>query len=230
MIKTILWDMDDTLLDFPAAESAALKSLFVQFGLPECTDDMIARYSNINRSYWERLERGEITKQEVLIGRYREFFCGEGIDISIVEQFNEAYQLKLGDTIVFLDDSKTIVEDLKGRYAQYIVSNGTVIAQTKKLQRSGFDQLMDGVFLSEEVGYEKPAREFFDKVLEEIPKTDKKEIMIVGDSLTSDMLGGKRAGIVTCWYNKKKTVNHTGLCPDYEIENLKEIYKILDES
>ena len=110
MITTILWDVDATLLDFLAAEKAAIKKLFQEFDLGECTDEMIRRYSKINRSYWERLECGELTKPEVLVGRFREFFETEGICSDVAEVFNERYQLCLGDTIVFRDDSYEIVK------------------------------------------------------------------------------------------------------------------------
>ena len=110
MISTILWDVDGTLLDFIAAEKAAIKTLFGEFNLGQCSDEMIKRYSEINKTYWQRLERGEITKQEVLVGRFKEFFKSEGIDISVVEEFNSLYQLRLGDTIVYHDDSLEIIK------------------------------------------------------------------------------------------------------------------------
>ena len=146
MIKTILWDVDRTLLDFDAAERAAIQSLFVEFGLGECSDEQVARYSVLNMKYWEKLERGEITKPQVLVGRFEEFFAEEGIDVSLAPQFNDAYQLRLGDTIVYRDDSYEIVKSLRGKVRQCVVSNGTVVAQTKKLTRSGLGALMDGVF------------------------------------------------------------------------------------
>ena len=118
MITTILWDVDATLLDFLAAEKAAIKKLFQEFDLGECTDEMIRRYSKINRSYWERLECGELTKPEVLVGRFREFFETEGICSDVAEVFNERYQLCLGDTIVFRDDSYEIVKSLRGKVKQ----------------------------------------------------------------------------------------------------------------
>lgn len=149
MIKTILWDVDRTLLDFDAAERAAIQSLFVEFGLGECSEEQVARYSVLNMKYWEKLERGEITKPQVLVGRFEEFFAEEGIDVSLAPQFNDAYQLRLGDTIVYRDDSYEIVKSLRGKVRQCVVSNGTVVAQTKKLTRSGLGALMDGVFLSE---------------------------------------------------------------------------------
>lgn len=221
--EVILWDIDGTLLDFAAAEKAAVKSLFVEFGLGVCTDEMLRRYSAINQKYWERLERGELTKPQILTGRFEEFFRGEGLDASLGASFNEAYQPRLGDTIVFRDNAKELVASLRGKVRQYAVSNGTVIAQTKKLQRSGLGRLMEGTFLSEEVGYEKPAKEFFDYVFRAIGPVDKEKVLIVGDSLTSDITGGNRACIRTCWYNPEGQRNDTDAKVDYEVRSLQEI-------
>ena len=204
MIRMILWDVDGTLLDFYAAEKTAVRSLFQEFGLGECTDEMISRYSKINEGFWQRLERNEITKAQVLVGRYEVFFSELGIDPGLAPAFNEKYQLRLGDTIVYRDDSLNIIKALKGKVRQYVVSNGTVAAQTKKLKLSGLGELMDGIFLSEKLGVEKPNKAFFDQVLASVGPADLSEIMIVGDSLTSDMLGGINAGIRTCWYNPEK--------------------------
>ncbi len=232
MFQVIMWDIDNTLLDFLAAEKAAIKALFPEFGLGECTDEMIARYSAINVKYWERLERKELTKPEVLVGRYVEFFEKEGLDTSKAAAFNDEYQVRLGDTIVYCDDSKTILEQLKGKYYQVASSNGTIIAQNKKLRNSGFDRIFDDVFLSEHLGHEKPAVEFFEIALEKIEKDlgrkiDKDEILIVGDSLTSDIRGGNNIGIKTCWYNPRHKENKIGEHVDYEIHDLHEIFAIL---
>lgn len=227
MFTTILWDVDGTLLDFLSAEKAAIKTLFREFHFGECTDEMISRYSAINKKYWERLERGEITKPEVLLGRFREFFEAEGIDSSIASEFNEKYQLSLGDTITYCDDSIHIIKDLQGKVKQYVVSNGTVKAQSKKLRLSGIGELMDGIFLSEQLGAEKPNILFFDQVFASIGSVDKAQVIIVGDSLTSDIQGGKNAGIATCWYNPKKAVAAAEFKADYEIEDLHEIYELL---
>ena len=227
MITTILWDMDDTLLDFHAAERVAIRSLFQRFELGECTDEMLQKYSEINRTYWERLERGELTKPQILVGRFQKFFASEGIDTEIAPEFNEAYQISLGDTIVYRDDSFNIIKSLRGKVKQYVVSNGTIVAQTKKLRLSGFGELMEGVFLSEQLGVEKPNVEFFEKVFHEIGMTDKAEVMIVGDSLSSDIRGGNNAGIGTCWYNPAKKAAAGDLRIDYEISDLHEIYEIL---
>lgn len=204
MITTILWDVDGTLLDFNAAERAAILALFSEFGLGVCTEAMVSRYSEINKSFWLRLERNEITKKQVLTGRFEQFFAECGIDAGIVPEFNSRYQLKLGDTIVYRDDSLNIVRSLKGKVKQYAVSNGTVAAQTKKLERSKLGEWMDGVFLSERLGVEKPNAAFFEKVFEVIRPEDLSRVMIVGDSLTSDIQGGMNAGIRTCWYDPEK--------------------------
>ncbi len=227
MITTILWDVDGTLLDFKAAEKAAVRNLFEEFGLGECTDEMIARYSFINEIWWQRLERNEITKPEVLNGRFRQFFGEYGIDPDLAEKFNQRYQLALGDTIVYRDDSYEIVKSLKGKVKQYVVSNGTVIAQTKKLKASGFDELMDGIFLSEEIGCEKPNIGFFGPVFETIEEKRRSQIVIVGDSLTSDIRGGMNAGIVTCWYDPEKKEIPEGYRIDHVIADLHEIYSLI---
>ena len=227
MIQTILWDVDATLLDFHAAEKAAILKLFRQFHLGECTEEMLQRYANINRGYWERLERGELTRDQVLVGRFQEFFEKEELDVSAAPAFNEAYQSSLGDTIVYRDDSYHIIKSLRGKVKQYVVSNGTIVAQEKKLRLSGLGELMDGVFLSEELGVEKPNKAFFDKVFKEIGDMDRDTVLIVGDSLTSDIRGGNNAGIRTCWYNPGHAALIEGVLVDYEITDLHEVYDLL---
>lgn len=228
MIRTILWDVDGTLLDFLAAEKAAVQALFQEFGLGECTDEMVERYSAINKAYWERLERKEMTKPEILVGRFHDFFAEVGVETSVAPAFNDQYQVRLGDTIVFHDDSYEIVKSLRGRVRQYAVSNGTVVAQMKKLRGSGLGELMDGIFLSEEVGAEKPSPEFFEPVFEQLRPFDKSEVLIVGDSLTSDIRGGNNAGIPTCWYNPGHAPRKGNVRIDYEIDNLHQIEEILE--
>lgn len=228
MIQTLLWDLDGTLLDFHAAESAAIKSLFEAFSLGGCSEDMIRRYSQINESYWQRLERNELTKPQVLVGRFEQFFQEIGVPQTLAPEFNRQYQLRLGDTIVYRDDSVDIVKKLRGKVSQYIVSNGTSIAQNKKLLLSGLGKLMDGVFLSEEVGIEKPNRAFFDAVFDVIRPANPSEVMIIGDSLTSDIQGGNNAGILTCWYNPDQKPAPLGYSIDYIIHDLHEVISLVE--
>lgn len=227
MIKVVLWDIDGTILDFDKAEYNAIKALFIKHQLGDCTDDMIKNYSNINKKYWEALERKEMTKPEILVGRFREFFSCYGIDESKAEAFNADYQIALGDTIAFYPNAIETINALKGRVLQFAVTNGTKIAQTKKLNNSGLINLLDGVFISEDLGVEKPSKEFFEKVFDCIGHRDKSEVIIVGDSLTSDILGGNNAEILTCHFNPfDKPVNHP-VHIDYSIKDLSEILTIV---
>ena len=119
---------------------------------------------------------------------------------------------------------------MHGRVKQYVVSNGTVLAQTKKLRLSGLGELMDGIFLSEELGAEKPNAAFFDQVFEAIEETDRKKILIVGDSLTSDIRGGNLAQIVTCWYNPNGQKADSIYRIDAQIQDLQEVIPLLSQS
>lgn len=227
MIEYLLWDVDGTLLDFRAAESAAIKRLFAEFSLGECTDETVRRYSAINDVYWRRLERNEISKPRALTERFERFFGEIGVPVSLAEEFNRRYQMRLGDTVAYLDDSLNVVRSLRGVVRQYAVSNGTTAAQNKKLKLSGLGELMDGVFLSEAVGAEKPNKAFFDAVLRGIGAERTDEVMIVGDSLTSDILGGINAGIRTCWYNPGGAETPEGFRIDHVIADLREVAGIL---
>lgn len=232
MFKVLLWDIDGTILDFKAAEKVAIKNCFkIIGGLGECTDEMIEKYSAINHKYWEALERGEMLKKDILVYRFRDFFNLYGLDSSKAEAFNNEYQIRLGDTVVFRDDCKPLIEGLKGKVLQCAVTNGTKEAQTRKLKNSGLDVVFDDVFISDVVGVEKPGAEFFDKVFETIDiegkGISKDEILIIGDSLTSDIKGGNNAGIKTCWYNPFNAVNDKGVAVDYDIKNLEEVLKLV---
>ena len=227
IIKVILWDIDGTLLDFDAAETEAINACFRIFDLGTCTDEMLRTYKEINRTYWKRLERGELTKPEVLEGRFRDFFAAYHIDTSVAPKFNAEYQVRLGDTVCFEDNGIEVINALQGKVHQYAVTNGTRIAQKRKLANSGLDKLLEKAFISDEIGVEKPMIGFFEAVWAEIGDYEKDEVLIVGDSLTSDMQGGVNAGILTCWYNPKGMPNTSGLLLDYEIRNLQEILDLV---
>lgn len=237
-IKVVLWDIDGTLLNFKAAEKAAIRKCFEIYELGECTDEMLAKYSEINHTYWQKLERGELTKPEVLVGRFAEFFEKQGLDVSAAPAFNKDYQVRLGDTVCFEDNALEVILGLKGKVLQCAVTNGTKVAQTRKLENSGLDTLLDDVFISDEIGIEKPMIGFFEEVWKKIGYYAKDEVLIVGDSLTSDIKGGVLSGIPTCWYRPEnfdlealgqKDVYET-YRPDYEISHLNQIYDILEIS
>ena len=228
MMKVILWDIDGTLLNFEMSEKYAIRKCFEIYNLGECTDEMLMQYSQINRKYWEKLERSELSKQEVLVGRFQEFFRVQGLPVEKAEPFNDEYQIRLGDHAFYNDDGEQLVKKLKEmEIKQYAVTNGTLIAQQRKLKLSGLDKLLDGVFISDAIGIEKPNIGFFDAVWEEIGFYDKDEVMIIGDSLTSDIQGGNNAGIRCCWYNPHNQANTKGLHIDCEVQNLQEIINLI---
>jgi len=227
-IKVVLWDIDGTLLNFHEAEKAAIRQCFSLFQLGECTDEMLAIYSGINKIYWQRLERGEMTKPQILEGRFREFFGRYGLNADCVPDFNRQYQISLGDTVCFNPGGKETVAALAGRVKQYAVTNGTQVAQKRKLKNSGLDQLFDGVFISDEMGVEKPNIEFFQKIWQQIGDYPGDEVLIVGDSLTSDMRGGVNAGILTCWFDPEGNAVPADMRIDYQIRQLSEVLDICE--
>lgn len=224
--EIILWDVDQTLLDFLKSEDYALRHTFSQFG-KEIDSETVSLYSAINESYWKRLEKGEISKQEVLHGRFRTLFEQLSILDIQIEDFASVYQKALGSVYFYRDDSYRLCKELSKEYRQYVVTNGVSQTQQNKLKLSGFDQVMDDIFVSDEIGCPKPYKEFFENCFEKIPDFKREKTIIVGDSLSSDMLGGNRAKIACCWYNPEEKERPDDIRIDYEIKNLWDIKKIL---
>ena len=231
MIKAILWDVDGTILDFEAAEKAAIKKGFRVHHLGDVTDEMIADYSVINKGFWERLERKELTKIEVLRGRFEAFFTKYNIPHTdqVVIDFDDDYQVNLTDTICVRDDALEIIKSLLPRVRQAIITNGTKTCQDIKLHKTGLEEMLKGhIFISEVVGHEKPSVEYFAPILEDLKGIDPGEILVVGDSLTSDIQGGINIGAKTCWYNYKHLLNTKGIVPDFEIDDLHEVVRLIE--
>ena len=230
MNKVILWDVDGTLLEFKASERDSLIKTYDYFSLGECTDELINTYSSINQSCWEMLERGEITKEQTLILRFDKFFEKVGITDIDSAEFSKQYENGLADTVVFIDNSKELLLSLKDDYKQYAVTNGAYNVQTKKLEKSGFNKIFYKIFISDDVGYEKPSVEFFNYVRKNIVEVHNDEILIVGDSLTSDIKGGNNMGIKTCLYDPDdfyENYDREKYRVDYRISNLSDIQSLI---
>ncbi|MBP5288549.1 MAG: HAD-IA family hydrolase [Clostridia bacterium] len=223
MIDVILWDLDGTLLDFRASEKNAIRDTFRHFRLGELTDADIARYSEINFSWWTRMERGKVTKPQVLDGRFVDFFRLMGVAFSDLDAFNEYYQTRLGDAAVPFPGAFETVAEMKRRgKRQFLVTNGTAGVQRARLRICPLGELLDGAFISEDIGYEKPSPLFFEAVFRGLGPCDRRRVMIVGDSLSGDMKGGRDAGIVTCLYRPKGGAPHSPLV-DHVIQDLSEV-------
>lgn len=231
---TIFWDLDGTLLDFKQSERYALGECLKAHGVA-MTEEMLALYSGINERFWERLERGEVEKKELLPGRFSEFFRQAGIRGIDPEQMQKQYEKELGAKTYYVENSFEIVAKLRQMgVKQHIVTNGILHTQQIKMKKSGFDGLVDNVFISDEIGYEKPRKEFFETVFHELRDLKKEKALLVGDSLTSDMRGANNAGVDACFYNPKgKPLSVQCGAPvhvEYEIRTLEEIFEILGGS
>lgn len=226
---TILWDLDQTILDFDKSMDYALRASFKHLGLT-ITDEIVERYAAINDSYWKRLELGEVTKEEVLIGRFRTLFEELEITQYQAEDIAGYYQEQLGSVAFFLNNSDQVIRCLREKgFKQFVLTNGVNRTQANKMKISGLDQLVDGVFVSELIGYPKPMKEYYDVCFSNpaLAGIDRSECLIVGDSLTSDIKGANNAGITACWYNPAAVINDKDVTVDYEIRRLEELYPIL---
>ena len=226
MLEFLLIDLDDTILDFHKAEALALERTLRSLGL-EPTDTVLTRYSQINREHWERLERKEITREQVLLGRFQQLMAEFGMDIA-AERCARAYEHNLSIGHYFLPGAREAVEALSQKYKLYLASNGTSKVQAGRLESANISQFFQEIFISQDIGVNKPDPEYFRRCFARIPGFDPKKAMIVGDSLTSDILGGIQAGIATCWVNPKGAAPRADIVPDHEIPSLAQLDALLD--
>ncbi len=203
MYTTVLFDADETLLDFRRSEHSALLETFRQNGLRD-DEEFLRSYCEINDSLWERFNKGEIAKSEITDLRFTLLFEKYGIPLD-GKDFNQKYLKNLSEYGYVLDGAKELCQKLyESGLKLYIITNGIGFVQKKRFAASGLAPFFDGVFISEEVGAAKPSKAYFDYVYANIDEKDKSKIIVVGDSLTADIKGGREYGFVTCWYNAKK--------------------------
>ena len=227
MIRNVLFDLDDTLFDFHKAEKIALTKTLMHFGI-DPTEETLALYSTINAAHWKRLELGEISREEVKVGRYRELFKTIGVECDPVKA-TAYYESMLAIGHYFMPGAPELLEELYRKYRLYIVSNGTAKVQEGRIGSSGIAKYMDGIFISQILGANKPDKQFFDICFSEIPDFSLSETVIIGDSLSSDIKGGINAGITTVWFNPKGIENDNDIKPDYTIKELSEVPGLLSQ-
>jgi len=227
MIKTVFLDLDDTILDFQRGERIAIRKTFSRIGI-EPSESVVARYIEINLQCWRALERGEMSRDEVLHGRFERLFSELGVDVSAIET-QRTYESLLALEYDFLPGGKELLEELVAskKYDLYIATNGIPEVQKPRIRDSGVATYFKGIFISEEIGYAKPDPRFFERCFEMIEGFCREETIIVGDSLSSDIQGGINAGILTCHFNPKDKP-YGDIKPNYKINNLSELIGLLD--
>lgn len=224
MIKFIFLDLDDTILDFHRSEAIALTKTLQSLNV-EPTDKVIARYSQINRAHWQALERKELTREQVLTGRFRQLFHELGMNVS-PNVAQSLYEKNLSESHFFINGAPRLLMTLSRKYSLYIASNGTTIVQKSRIASSGIARYFKGIFLSQELDADKPQIEFFERSTGQIEGYNPDEAIILGDSITSDIQGGINAGMHTCWFNPHHR-ERGNITPEFEIADLAEFDTVL---
>jgi len=218
----ILFDADDTLLDFKLAEKTAIKQVLELHGLPS-DNTVISKYSEINKNCWKMLERREITKDYLKILRFRELCEFFSFDID-PQELASSYQHSLSEQSFVKDGAIDVCKRISEKCDIYIVTNGIKTIQTKRLHNSGLLPYVKKSFISEDIGFEKPDVRYFEVVAASIPEFSKERCLVIGDSLSSDIAGGRNFGLDTCWYNPKGAI---GEGMTYTVKELSETEKII---
>jgi len=225
MIRNLLLDLDDTLLDFGRSESESFSQMLREMGLTP-TEEITTLYSRINRDQWKMLERGETTREALRLDRFRILFEEMGVSLD-PQKAADTYCGFLGKSCYLLPGAIETVRDLKKTCRVYLASNGFREIQLGRIAASGLDKMADGIFVSQDIGSDKPETEYFEACFSKIPDFRREETAIAGDSLSSDILGGNRAGIKTIWLNPSGKVPGRGGRPDYIIKRITELPALL---
>ena len=226
MIEFLLLDLDDTILDFHMQEAAAIRKTLSEAGI-EPTDELCDLYSKINLRHWKMLEKGEITRETLAWHRFQELFETLGVEGNS-QKTGEIYWDHLACGHYFLPGAEAAVKALAKKYQLYMVTNGTARVQYSRIASAGLAPYFKDIFVSQEIGVNKPEKAYFDVCFAKIPGFDRERAMIVGDSLSSDIRGGKNAGIKTCWVNPKGKAAPPENMPDYEIESIAQLEALLE--
>lgn len=220
---SIFLDIDNTLLDFYKAEAVAVKRVLEQYSLPS-DNDAIKLYSNINKNYWEAFERGEIPKSAIFEGRFKTLLEHFGEQRNTAD-ISKDYCSNLSEGYFKMDGADEILTYLKNKgYKLYATTNGLASTQFKRIKNSGLEAYFDKIFISEDAGHQKPEKEYFDYVINNIEEKDKQKMLIVGDSQSSDILGGINSKIDTCWFNPNNdTAKYESKYTIFSLEEIKNI-------
>ena len=223
---TVLFDADGTLLDFEKSEDEAVREAMLRSNITP-DDEKVATYSKINKGLWEMLERKEIEKSVLLYRRF-ELFCEHYGYTADAKKMAEDYMNLLSQKGYVLEGATALLQRLHGKIRMYIVTNGVDFIQRSRYVRSGLCDFFDGIFISGEIGYEKPDPKYFEKVESSLGALDKSSTIVIGDSLTSDILGANNYCLDSCWYNPKLKENNSKALPTYVAQSFDEVYSIIE--
>lgn len=217
----VLFDADNTLFDFDRAEHEALRLALEAFSIP-CTPETEARYVSINSGLWAMLDRGEATREWLVVERFARLTRELGVEAD-PQALNRTYLDKLGEQPFLLPGAEEVCRALGQHCTLAILTNGVARAQRGRFDRSPLAGLIPHLFISEEVGASKPSPAFFRPVLDALGVTNPRRALMVGDNLTTDIGGAAALGLDTAWYNPRR-LPHTGtICPTWEIARLAEL-------
>jgi len=224
----ILFDADNTLLDFDAAESKALADTLRNYGI-EPDAETVQTYRTINEELWRQLEKGQLRRDKLMAERFTRFLkavdaAGNGAEMNkfYLDQLSTHPDLAAPNVL-------DVLKELSEVATLAVVTNGFDRVQSRRVAESGMKDFIEEVFVSEKLDSEKPNRKIFDAALRSLGVENREHVLMVGDSLTSDIQGGINAGLDTCWYNPNHTENPGKVCPTYEISNLEELYPLVME-
>ena len=224
----ILFDADNTLLDFDAAERKALAETLAQYNI-EPSNETVEKYRTINEGLWRQLEKGQIRREKLMNERFTRFLKEIGVSGSGAEM-NRYYLNQLSTHPDLMPGNVLdVLHELAEVATMAIVTNGFDKVQSRRVKESGIAAFMEEVFVSERSDSEKPNRKIFDTALRTLGVENREHVLVVGDSLSSDIQGGINAGLDTCWLNRNHVENPGQVCPTYEIESLEQLYPIVME-
>lgn len=224
MYKYLLIDCDDTILDFGKSERASIAQVMKKYGVIP-TNHAVEKYVRMNEKFWRMFEKGKITKEKLLELRFIKFFKKYHLDVdgSII---NKEYLETLTENVFIIDGIEDVLNYLKDKgYKLYIITNGVKRTQEKRWSKTNLLKYFDGSFISEDIGFYKPQKEYFDFVVSSIGDNNLKNYLVIGDNITSDIMGGINYNIDVAWFNSKK--RKTNIKVNYEFNSLNDYYKYL---
>lgn len=224
MYKYLLFDADNTLLDFDRAEEEALRETLSLSPLGFC-EKIHKRYHDINDNEWKRLEKGETTREKLRIDRFVNLFREFGLDGKFYgERAADIYTQQLSLQGHLIDSAEEVLRELSEKYDCYIITNGITEVQKSRMAKTPLEKYIKYSFISQEMGCAKPSPVFFEKVFEHIGDFDRSKYLVIGDSLSSDIAGAAAAGVDSVWFSSGGAVSPM---PTYRIEKLTELFEIL---